>query len=101
MWALAEEPGVAHVVGRSMDVAKVLFEDVLALRVTAGSNSLKPINEKDGFIGDITRNAGSEDPGTILSAIAESLSANMTRDCIAFSASGGWMRGARRQAPCG
>ncbi len=27
LWALAEEPGVGHVVGRSRDVAMVLFED--------------------------------------------------------------------------
>jgi len=57
LWALAEEPGVAHVVGRSIDVAKVLFEDVLALRVAgpnAGPNPLmKPIDEKAGFIGDL------------------------------------------------
>src|SRR6185295_19911659 len=32
LWALAEEPGAAHVVGRSIDVARIFFEDVLALR---------------------------------------------------------------------
>jgi poly(3-hydroxybutyrate) depolymerase len=32
LWALAEEPGVAHVVGRSIEVARILFEDVLAVR---------------------------------------------------------------------
>src|SRR5579884_2611404 len=35
LWALANEPGVAHVVGRSRDVSMVFFEDVLASRVAA------------------------------------------------------------------
>ena len=52
LWALAEEPNAAHIVGRSRDVALVLFEDALALRVGAGSG-LKPMSEKSGFLGDI------------------------------------------------
>jgi poly(3-hydroxybutyrate) depolymerase len=58
LWALAEEPGAAHIVGRSRDVALMFYEDVLALRVTPPSpgatqpNALKPIAEKSGFIGD-------------------------------------------------
>ena len=52
LWALAEEPSAAHVVGRSRDVAMVLFEDTLALRVGTGP-SLKPITEPSGFLGDI------------------------------------------------
>lgn len=58
LWALAEEPGAAHIVGRSRDVAMVFFEDVLALRVTPPSpnatqpNPLKSVAEKSGFIGD-------------------------------------------------
>jgi poly(3-hydroxybutyrate) depolymerase len=51
LWALAEEPGVGHVVGRSRDVAMVLFEDALAMRL--GDGGLKPIGEKSGFIGDL------------------------------------------------
>jgi poly(3-hydroxybutyrate) depolymerase len=50
LWALGKEPGAAHVVGRSMDVAKVFFEDALSAR--AGEVSLKPMAEKAGFIGD-------------------------------------------------
>jgi poly(3-hydroxybutyrate) depolymerase len=50
LWALAEEPGAAHVVGRSQDVALVFFEDVLALRVEG--KSLRTLSEKSGFIGD-------------------------------------------------
>jgi poly(3-hydroxybutyrate) depolymerase len=52
LWALAEEPSAAHVVGRSRDVAMVLFEDVLALRL-AGGAGLKEVSEKSGFLGDI------------------------------------------------
>jgi len=52
LWALAEEPSAAHVVGRSRDVAIVLFEDAMALRLTDGA-TLKPLNEKSGFLGDI------------------------------------------------
>jgi poly(3-hydroxybutyrate) depolymerase len=52
LWALAEEPSAAHVVGRSRDVALVLFEDALALRLGGGA-ALKPMTEKSGFLGDI------------------------------------------------
>jgi poly(3-hydroxybutyrate) depolymerase len=51
LWALAEEPGVAHVVGQSIDVARIFFEDVLAMRVHDGA--MKTLAEKDGFAGDI------------------------------------------------
>jgi poly(3-hydroxybutyrate) depolymerase len=52
LWALAEEPNAAHVVGRSRDVAVVLFEDALALRLGDGP-ALKPMTESAGFLGDI------------------------------------------------
>jgi hypothetical protein len=51
LWALAEEPGVAHVVGRSIDVAKVLYED--ALRVRLDGTALKAVAAADGFIADL------------------------------------------------
>jgi poly(3-hydroxybutyrate) depolymerase len=52
LWALAEEPSAAHVVGRSRDVTMVLFEDALALRLGDGP-VLKPMAESAGFLGDI------------------------------------------------
>jgi poly(3-hydroxybutyrate) depolymerase len=52
LWALADEPSAAHVVGRSRDVALVLFEDALTLRLGDGM-ALKPMEEKSGFLGDI------------------------------------------------
>lgn len=55
LWALAEEPGAAHVVGRSRDVATIFFEDVLPLRI--GNNALRPLAEKSGFLGDFRSRA--------------------------------------------
>jgi dienelactone hydrolase len=53
LWALAEEPGVAHVVGRSRDLAMMFFEDVLDLRVDPRAGpELKPLVEQAGFLGD-------------------------------------------------
>lgn len=48
LWALAEEPGAAHIVGRSRDLAVIFFDDVLALRQSGAA-----VNEKSGFIGDL------------------------------------------------
>jgi hypothetical protein len=59
LWALAEEPGAAHIVGRSRDMALMLFEDVLPLRLPEPSTGgkelpvLRPISEKSGFLGDL------------------------------------------------
>jgi len=58
LWALAQEPGAAHVVGRSRDLGAMLFEDLLPLRVpdgiaTSGPVTLKPVDPKSGFIGDL------------------------------------------------
>jgi poly(3-hydroxybutyrate) depolymerase len=50
LWALAEEPGVGHVVGKSRDVAMVFFEDVLAARLAEGG--LQPMPAKPAFLGD-------------------------------------------------
>jgi dienelactone hydrolase len=52
LWALAEEPGVAHVVGKSRDVSMVFFADVLQLR--NAPNGLAKLDDKAGFIGDLT-----------------------------------------------
>ncbi len=59
LWALAEEPGVGHAVGRSRDLALVLFEDVLSLRLPPpassadGSPLLQPLDERSGFLGEL------------------------------------------------
>ena len=51
LWAFANEPGVAHEVARSRDLATVLFADVLALRVSG--SSLKPLDAKSGYVADL------------------------------------------------
>jgi len=53
LWALAQEPGAAHVVGRSRDLGAMFFEDVLPLRLGGAGGTLRPIAEKDGFVGDL------------------------------------------------
>ena len=52
LWALTEEPIAAHVVGRSRDLSILFFDDVLPLRLGGESESLKPLDEKAGFVGD-------------------------------------------------
>jgi poly(3-hydroxybutyrate) depolymerase len=51
LWAIAEEPGTAHIVGRSRDLAVIFFEDVLDLRL-GDAPALKPLAESAGFLGD-------------------------------------------------
>jgi dienelactone hydrolase len=51
LWALAEEPGAAHIVGRSRDLSLIFFEEVLSLRLSE-TGALKPLSEKTGFLGD-------------------------------------------------
>jgi poly(3-hydroxybutyrate) depolymerase len=51
LWALAEEPAAAHVVGRSRDLALIFFDEIIALRL-GDQGTLKPIAAKTGFIGD-------------------------------------------------
>jgi poly(3-hydroxybutyrate) depolymerase len=51
LWALAEEPAAAHIVGRSRDMALIFFEDVIPLRL-GDQGTLKPLTAKTGFIGD-------------------------------------------------
>ena len=59
LWALAEEPGVAHAVGRSRDMSIIFFEDVLGLRLERTSpnggepRTLGSVTEKTGFLGDL------------------------------------------------
>ena len=51
LWAIAEEPGAAHIVGKSRDMAIIFFEDVLAARLGEGA-ALKPLTEASGILGD-------------------------------------------------
>jgi pimeloyl-ACP methyl ester carboxylesterase len=51
LWALAEEPGAAHIVGRSRDLSMIFFEDVLPLRLSQ-TGALQPLATNSGFMGD-------------------------------------------------
>ena len=60
LWAYAEEPGIGHAVGRSRDIAVMLYEDMLAARLPeagSGSSALRPVAEGAGFYGDMKTKA--------------------------------------------
>jgi poly(3-hydroxybutyrate) depolymerase len=48
LWAIAQEPGVGHAVARSRDLAAILFEDMLAARLSGAQT----LDEKTGYFGD-------------------------------------------------
>ena len=52
LWALTEEPSAGHAVARSAQLGAMFFEDVLKLRLD-DSGTLKRLDEKDGWYGDI------------------------------------------------
>ncbi|HVX41870.1 MAG TPA: hypothetical protein VHB25_20080, partial [Gemmatimonadaceae bacterium] len=52
LWALVNEPGAAHVVGRSKDLSIMFFDDVLPMRLDSASGSLQSLDERRGWIGD-------------------------------------------------
>jgi poly(3-hydroxybutyrate) depolymerase len=54
LWALAEEPGVGHVIGKSRDVSMVFFDEVLKLRTRNPDGTLAKLEEKSGLLGDLT-----------------------------------------------
>lgn len=59
LWALAEEPNAAHVVGRSRDMSILFFEDVLELRLGGAPADaqnpapLRPLAAVNGYLGDL------------------------------------------------
>jgi hypothetical protein len=60
LWALAEEPDVGHVIGRSQEMAAIFFDAVLPLRLdapanTASSTPLKALDERSGILGDLVK----------------------------------------------
>lgn len=54
LWSLSDEPGAAHIVGKSKDMTIAFFEDVMPLRLGEPGASLKAMDPKAGFIGDLT-----------------------------------------------
>lgn len=54
LWAYAQEPGIGHEIGRSRDLAVMLYEGMIEARMPeAGSNTLRAVSEKAGFYGDM------------------------------------------------
>ena len=53
LWALTEEPGVGHVVGRSQEFGALFFEELLPLRIGGPDEPLRSIADRSGFIGDL------------------------------------------------
>ncbi len=57
LWALVEEPGVAHEVARSREMAVLFYEDLLARRLPAnGQSGLTPLDRASGFVCDPVSN---------------------------------------------
>jgi len=58
LWALTNEPGLGHEVGRSKDLGAMLFDAVLPRRLPEtgasadGTVTLRALSDKDGFYGD-------------------------------------------------
>ena len=55
LWALVEEPDVAHEVARSREMAALFYEELIALRLPA-TPALRVLKLSDGFICDPTSN---------------------------------------------
>jgi hypothetical protein len=58
LWALAEEPKVGHVVGRSQEIAAIFFDAVLSLRVSSSVSAasfapLAQLEERSGIVGEL------------------------------------------------
>ena len=68
LWAFIEEPGAAHVVGRSREIAEEYFDELIPLRLAPPASGLLPLLEGNGFAGDpksfATRKADASDAGS-------------------------------------
>jgi dienelactone hydrolase len=57
LWALVQEPNTPHAVGRSDVMSRLFFDDVLPMRITSGSATLKPLDPNKGWQGDLSTHA--------------------------------------------
>ena len=65
LWAITQEPGIGHAVGKSKELGAMLFEDVLEARLPAApGGALRPLAEKDGFVGEIAAKTYAPAAGT-------------------------------------
>src|SRR6202012_1789617 len=54
LWALVQEPNTPHAVGRSDELSRKFFDDVLPMRINSGSATLNPMDGNAGWQGDLT-----------------------------------------------
>lgn len=59
LWALVEEPNVAHEVARSREMAALFYEELIALRLPA-TPTLRALKLSDGFVCDPSSNRCTE-----------------------------------------
>ena len=90
LWALAEEPSAAHIVGRSRDVALVFFDEVLRLRGAA----MSALTESSGYLGDLKAHTvaplgANKVPGYPTAWLPSERVANMWRAMVTESPFGG------------
>ena len=55
LWALVQEPNTPHAVGRSDEMSRMFFDDVLPMRITSGSATLKSLDATKGWQGDLAK----------------------------------------------
>ena len=56
LWALVQEPGVPHAVGRSDELSRIFFDDVLPVRIGAMSGgTLGALDPGKGYLGDLDK----------------------------------------------
>jgi dienelactone hydrolase len=54
LWALVQEPGTPHAVGRSDEMSRMFFDDVLPMRIGAGGK-LMALDAAKGWQGDLAK----------------------------------------------
>jgi hypothetical protein len=52
LWSFAQEPGVSHAIGTSAKLSAIFLNEIIPLRLSEGSNELKPLDESKGYVGD-------------------------------------------------
>jgi hypothetical protein len=53
LWALTEEPGAVHELGRTLEMSEIFFDEVIPRRLRDLKEPLRLLSEKEGFIGDL------------------------------------------------
>lgn len=57
LWALVQEPNTPHAVGRSDELSRIFFDEVLPMRIHSGSATLNPLDPDKGWQGDLASHA--------------------------------------------